>query len=60
MENKKKVGRPTKNIIKPHSSLPFEIELDFLLGNTDKYKKNKKIIQQVKKDIDNYKKENND
>ena len=48
---KKKSGRPVKKIIKPISELPFEIKFDFVIGKSDKYKNNKKVIETVQKEI---------
>ena len=45
-------GRKPKKIIKPISKLPFEIVFDFVIGKSDKYKKDKKVIKTIKQEGD--------
>ena len=48
----KKPGRPTEKIIKPNSELPFEIQFDFVIGKSDKYKDDKQVIKTIKQEIE--------
>ena len=51
------MARKVKKIIKTISKLPFEIQMDFMIGNSHKYKNNKKVIDVLKKEDSVMKKE---